>query len=262
MRVQVISLLRAPERIAHVDAVFGTAAITFDRVAAVDGQDLTSAEISRWRRGVPRFYEIPPAELACFLSHRGCWETVVRTGEPIAIFEDDVHLGKNAREILADKSWIPTGADIVKLDTTLTKTIVDRRPVISVHGRTAVRLRGYHTGGAGYVLTERGARKLLDAIRTISDPFDQLLYNPALPLHGQLEIYQLVPALCIQHDVLHRSSLDLPSYLEGGRGRLKRTAVAKLMREIQRPVERLSIALRGATLNLTGMRRWGPIPFE
>jgi GR25 family glycosyltransferase involved in LPS biosynthesis len=42
-----------------------------------------------------------PGAVGCFLSHRRCWEECVRSGEALLIFEDDVVLAPNFRNIVA-----------------------------------------------------------------------------------------------------------------------------------------------------------------
>eukprot|EP00957_Ditylum_brightwellii_P123571 9421344-Ditylum_brightwellii.AAC.2 len=41
-----------------------------------------------------------PGMIGCFLSHRRCWEQCMKSGKPLLVFEDDVVLGDNFREVV------------------------------------------------------------------------------------------------------------------------------------------------------------------
>ncbi len=239
MRVLVINLDRAPERLAHVTRTFGEAGVPFERVAATDGKKLGPEEIARWRQGTPHFGEMRESELACYLSHRRCWEMVAAGDEPAVIMEDDLYLGRGARDALARSDWLPADADIVKLETGVRPITMDRAAAGTLPDRKIHRVRGLNTGGGAYVLTPKCARMLLENIKAISDPFDHILFNPRLPFFERLAVYQVVPALCIQDSVLHTDGpgTTFRSYIAPERPAHQREGLAEFSRMISRPVE-------------------------
>jgi glycosyl transferase, family 25 len=263
MKIMVINLDRAPERLERIRTIFDAAGVPFERMRAVDGRQLSEAEIDRWRQGEPRFYLLGPGETACFLSHRQCWEIAARTGEPVVVFEDDIHLGRDAAELLGDPSWIPADADIVKLDTALRSTMVDREGSPVGAGRRVATLRASHVGAAGYVVSPAAARRLMEQTGSFADPVDQYLFNPVSPMSAALSIHQLIPALCVQDGLYRRGDDDvLASALHEERRLNRRSGMAKLKRELTRPLEQLSSnLLRLYRASMYG-QSIGRVPFE
>lgn len=262
MKCYLINLDRSPERLADVKKNFFRLGLNFVRVPAVDGKLLTEAEIGRRLSRAGLYYRLGPGEVACFLSHRKCWE-IIAAGEDdhAAIFEDDVHFSETANEVLARSDWIPGNADIVKLETNLLRTWVDRDHDGTIGNRRLVRLRASHMGAAGYIVSRTGARKLLSMSETFADPVDQFMFNPLLPAFDRLTTYQLEPALCAQYNTVDRGTPieRFESLLRPERPyktQTTRRGVAKLNRELIRPFEQFWIFLSG----LWKKQRSGPIP--
>lgn len=265
MKCYLINLDRSAERLALMAETFSQLGLDFVRIPAVDGRQIDQAELNSCVAGEGRFYRLGSGEIGCFLSHRKFWE-IVATGEDdyAIVFEDDVHLSQVAKEVLSQADWIPAGADIVKLETTLIRTLVDRTSDHRVADRRIVRLRGSHQGTAGYIVSRNGARKLLSMSETFADPVDQFMFNSELPAFKELTIYQMEPALCAQDWAVdkEKSVPALGSLLKEERPlhllQRKGTAMTKLKREITRPFERLG-AILGAILR---RRKFGAIPFR
>jgi glycosyl transferase family 25 len=238
MKVMVINLDRAPERLERIRTIFNAAGVPFERMRAVDGRELTQAEIDRWRQGEPRFYLLGPGETGCFLSHRQCWEIAARTGEPVVIFEDDIHLGRDAAELLGDPSWIPADAHLIKIDTHLRTTMVDREYISIPSQRRLSRLRAMHVAAAGYVVTPAGASLLLDRTSSFSDPVDQFMFNPKSSIFDIIVTYQMIPAISVHNGLSDDvENVVLGSALHEERRLNRRRGFAKIRRELTRPLE-------------------------
>lgn len=265
MKCYLINLDRSPQRLAHMRETFAGLGLDFVRVPAVDGRQLDEGELNGRLSGNGRFYRLGPGEVGCFLSHRRFWE-IVSAGDDdyAAVFEDDIHLSQVAKEVLPRSDWIPADADIVKLETTVVPTLVDRVPKHIVADRRIVRLRGNHTGTAGYIISRDGARKLLSMSEMFADPVDQFMFNVDLPAFRKLTIYQIEPALCAQDWAVEkeRSVSALASLLKDERSThfapKKRTGLAKLKREFTRPFERMGVVVR----SIWRRQKYGPIPFR
>ena len=95
MKLMMINLARATERLASVRALFAGAGLDFIRVDAVDASRLSKADLAATCSSV-RFYlanarRVRPGEIACALSHKKCWQEAFADGTPLAaVFEDDV----------------------------------------------------------------------------------------------------------------------------------------------------------------------------
>ncbi|MET3794135.1 glycosyl transferase family 25 [Aquamicrobium terrae] len=245
-----------------MSTLFAGMEVAFIRVSAVDGKKLTQREIDGWLAGEGNFYHLGPGEVGCFLSHRKCWEFIAE-GEDShsAIFEDDLHFGAGLKDVLVTADWIPNDADIVKLETTLTRTLYQRRQAATIAGRTVRRLHSSQFGSGGYIISRPCAKKLVEESKKIADPVDQFIFNNNLSMALSLKIYHLVPAICIQDLILSQNrfkNYNIGSELSGERPKLQETLRRKILREIQRPIKRISIRLKAS---LGGME-WKKIPIE
>lgn len=245
-------------------AEFGRAGIPFERIAAVDArnqQELASIS-SRVRLLTP--VRMTDGEIACLLSHRACWSLVAAGDDAyVAVFEDDVVLAGNAGPLLADAGWVPAGADLVKLETFLHRTVVGLRPAAVGHGFTTSRLYGLHIGSAGYIVSKQAARALLKATEEIDIPVDHVLFNPRRAAAAGLTIHQLQPSLCVQEQIIAQEVSLLPSLLRqdrevqleaSGFRKPQLSSPGRVMREARRLFRQLADLLR--------LRRSRIIPFE
>lgn len=200
----VINLPRDRERLTHVSKLMEERGIPFELVEAVDGRALTAEEWDRWvpPSGAPR--PLIPGEVGCFLSHRRLWERIVERELPYGVvFEDDIQLSPDAGAVLSDLGWLPRDADIVRLETTLVTVVLDRLPAASLWNRAVRRLHSFHWGTAGYIISRRAAKALLNLNSSITIQVDDFMFNPERAAFRELNIYQLDPAICVQTSVLN-----------------------------------------------------------
>lgn len=264
MKILVINLDRSPDRLAHMRKVFDAQGLSFERVPAVDAQNLSPEEIARWRQGEPNFYELGPGEVGCFLSHRKCWEIAAASPEPFTVIcEDDIFLGRNAAAVLGSHDWIPRDAGIVKLESIRHKVLVEKAKRAEVDGRTVHRLLRDFAASGCYLISRDCAARLVLASETFCDPLDQYLFNGDLPYsHGE-PVLQLVPAVAIQEFFLTTpSDLKLGSALRGERRAKRRTGLEKLKREITRPFKQFGQNAFALGMKYVGSRQWAKIPFR
>ena len=264
MKLFVINLDRQEGRMRRMAAMFEGMDLQFTRVSAVDGRQLSEETIRQWC-GVASFGEVRPGATACFLSHRGCWQRIVDEGLPCAaIFEDDLHLGDDAVALFANGDWVPEEADIVKVETMRQPTRMDKTPVAAPGARKLYRLAGKHIGAGGYVVTRKGAEKLLKMSETFSDPVDHFLFNPELPFASSLVTFQLSPAICMQDFFLKEPAavLGLGSDLHEERTQEKAKGLAKLWREVKRPLFQLSGYLQRKLSTMLTDKQWAVVEFR
>lgn len=233
MRVYVINLDRQPERMERMSRLMG--GLEFERVPAVDGKDLPGPE--RRLKDVPtRPEEVTRFERAVALSHREAWRRVVCSGAALAcILEDDVVLSSAFARFVSDGSWVPADADLVKIE-----AFSKRRLLMGPHeqlceGRSLCRLLSNNLGTAGYVMSAKGAEKLLSRTEILSRPLDHILFEDLLQEDGY-QIYQLYPALCVQESRVG-NPLGLSQFTSSvqGSGQSRLTLKEKMTREVKRP---------------------------
>lgn len=229
MRIYLINLDRAPERLQYMQKAFDEAGLEFTRIAAVDGKQLSDEEISCVVSGEGYWGWLTRGEIGCFLSHRLCWQAIADAKEPYAaIFEDDMVLGANTGKILSTTSWIPEDADVVKLETEGSRIYVDKHDASQVAGRAVRRLRSSHYCAGGYILARNAASNLLEQSQTFADGVDHILFSSETVAAGDHKIYhkiyQLIPAICEQERFVASNADDpmFPSSIQGRRQKCRK----------------------------------------
>jgi glycosyl transferase family 25 len=202
MKAYCINLDRRPDRLAHMTAQFEAMGQSFERVSAIDANTPEIADAVR-RCGVSvTGLKMGAGAHACFQSHRKAWRLLLETGDSHAmVLEDDVVLAPGFAACLAP-GWVPEDADLVRLETFLTRFHRDRGPGIAAAGRRLYRLRSRHAGAGCYVISAVAAERLLGATDPIDDPIDELLFNEAAASFGERVVYQMIPSPAVQGDRL------------------------------------------------------------
>ncbi|WP_404934688.1 glycosyltransferase family 25 protein [Nitratireductor sp. L15S-10] len=267
MKTLVINLERETARLGHMRKVFGEQGLDFTVVKAVDAKLLSQEELKVGRTGTPRFYELGAGEIACFLSHRKCWEIAAQSEDAYTIIcEDDIFLGENASAIFGDESWIPADAGVVRLEACRPKTLIGKAAVSTVAGRKVHPLRVAHAGSGAYVVFRDTAARLLRETNVFCDPLDQFLYSSSEPTMGDLEKYQMVPAPAIQEVFLRKdkslgSSLLEERYSVQSAGK-PRSVGRKILREIGRPRKKIARFFSNAWIYMTTENMWVRVNFK
>lgn len=257
MKCLLINLDRSPARLAHMTDEFSRVGVAFERVAAVDG--LKCPEIA----GMSPHLSL--SEIGCFLSHKACWQ-IIAQGEDAygAIFEDDVILTETAGSLLADDGWVPSDAEIVKVETVFRKAVVAMKQISAGRGYTLHRLHGFHWGSAGYVISKLAARDLLEATRNNDIPIDHVIFNQTSATCSSKVIYQLSPALCTQTSYLLEKTAKFPSEIEQTRHALLQER-GLVNRRRQPPMTKFGIEARRIwrqLVDICRLRREKTIPFD
>lgn len=220
-----INLDRATERLERMRQQLLAADIDFVRISAIDGRSLSSAEVKQYLTKEGSWGWLTPGEIGCFLSHRLCWQAIADgTYEYGVILEDDVVLGDDAGKILSDLSWLPRGADIVKIETAESRIFVDRVVDASICGRSLMRLRSAHYCTGGYILSKSAAHRLVRQHWQFCEAVDDALFSQQAVAANVYRMHQLVPALCVQQSCITSdySGDPLHSSIEGREDKAKR----------------------------------------
>ncbi len=243
MKCLVINLDRSRDRLAHMTVELARIGVAFERVAAIDACNPSDmAATAPYRNSFPS--NLSDAEIACFLSHIACWRIVAESNDAYAaILEDDVLISAVARPLFADSDWIPADADIVKLETVFSKTSVSRIHTSVGYGHSVSRLLGAHLGTAGYIVSKRAARDLIEATYELAAQVDCVMFDPAFQTSWRKTTYQLIPALCMQTQFLSDDEAVLPSQIIDATPRAlatpasekrKRSTPEKVLTEVKR----------------------------
>ncbi len=234
LKAYLINLDRSADRLAHMQAAFAGAGVTFRRVAAVDGAALEAASLEAFRQEAPRHTDWRPGEIGCFLSHLDAWRHIANNPDSFgAIFEDDIHVSPELGRLLASADWIPPDADLVRLEANRPMRLSDGRTIPSLAHRKVYRALSGTSGTAAYILAREAAARLCDAASELRMPADLFLFKPKVsPMARQLSRYQIVPALCVQEGIMQGDTAALESLIKPrtSRGRGYRDSIHPLLR--------------------------------
>ncbi|RYE99468.1 MAG: glycosyltransferase family 25 protein [Oxalobacteraceae bacterium] len=201
LQIYVINLDRSHERMAFVERRFAELKMNFTRIRATDGNALSVAELDAFAAERPRDGKRRwrPGQIGCFLSHSEAWQRIASGVHPFGlVLEDDLHLSDWLPRVVAEVNWIPSDADIVRLESTGQWLLLE--PAASKRiGRMVRRVRSPAWGAGAYLIRQDAAAKLLEAPAILHAPVDDFLFNLKWSTTAQaLNTYQLNPALAMQ----------------------------------------------------------------
>lgn len=176
---------------------------TFERISATNANDPETRErYDTLCRPSPSGRKISIGAYACFESHKSAWRRMLSQGEMQSIImEDDIIFAEGFKNYLSE-DWMPPGADIIKMETYLTRSHLENGRTSVVSNRKLRRLRSRHIGTACYAITAKTARSLLSFSETIQDPVDEIIFGDSSNFLDTHNIYQMIPAPTIQGDRL------------------------------------------------------------
>ena len=225
MKKMVISLSTAKERREHIMAEFAQQDVDFEFFDAITP---VSLDLAISQLGLDGYHStLHQNEIGCLLSHMILWKKVVDEKlKYIAIFEDDIYLGEKAKDFLTNECWIPNECSLVKLEVFYKKIgiALQQQPFLVPNARQLCLLKEVHMGCGGYIISQEMAKKLLNFVITskVLIPVDHVVFREC----PQVNVYQLMPALCIQDMILTQGKTRFPSALEDVRNIRKGQVVA------------------------------------
>ena len=218
MKVIVINLDRSPDRLLEFQAEATRCRLEFERLPGIDGSRLSPAQIQSLTDPHFRFQPVGPGELGVFSSHRLAWRQAAGGSDRwTAVLEDDARLAEDILPALSAIENASPRVGLVRLETTLRRVVMNVDPDVPARGHAIYRMWSWHGGTAGYVIRDECAARLLEATQRMSDPLDQLLFNPLSPLFGIVKPYQLVPAVVVQAAIRDRKTAGAAAASTTGR---------------------------------------------
>lgn len=224
----VVNLVRAADRRALMGELFSKRGIAVNWIAAVDARHPVGDEAERLA-AMPSWGpwgEVHGHAKGCTLSHFKAFQALVDSGASHGlVMEDDIFVAEDLAGWLSNTDWIPADADVVKLerwrdDRLLVllgpKMELPPRPGIGTgvaqhRGLALRRLHSKHSGTAGFIVSARFARAILQ-MPLPNVPIDHLLFNPNVSaLARRSTVYQLMPALIEQGNEPPKVSTAAPS---------------------------------------------------
>ena len=163
-------------------------------------------------------------EIACFLSHRMAWRILLESDAPfIAVFEDDAHLSEDL-SLLLTTALVPPNVHLLRIEEPCGKASIAQKPIHRHCGRGIHHILTRAYGTAGYVISRACAADLLKRTETGTQPVDVFLFDERSEVFCTYNIYQIVPAACVQDMNLNRGkpeTVTFASEIEKGRNEVK-----------------------------------------
>ncbi len=240
IRVYVINLDRAPDRLAAMESQLRSFPMAHERISAFDAANVTKEKMSaiaaprlgrlfRYMSGYHRSEESSPAmfwpeigrylvagEIACYLSHVRALQTFLASDADHAlILEDDVEIDADIADVLSVIGALPQRPRVVKLEGLQASHDV-HYPVASIGMRDIVMMFKPTTGAAGYYINRAGAAEIVSRALPVREPFDAFLRQ--YWLHG-VEVLETRPfpvrqrplgTMIVGRDGQRRAALPMP----------------------------------------------------
>lgn len=194
MRTFVVNLDRHPDRLASIDAQLKGLAISYDRIAAVDGAKLSQAELDEvydlqlCKSLLGR--ELARGEIGCAMSHLAICQRMKDEDISIAcVLEDDAQLSQSLPKALHGLRFLAeTNEPVVCLLTHVGRYTDWGARAMDSDRRICKTVHAYCTHG--YVLNHAAAEALLAHNQKINHPID--FWND-LSAKGVLKVRAVVP---------------------------------------------------------------------
>lgn len=193
--VFLINLDRQPGRLRFMQAQLEALGIAPIRVPAVNGRD----PVERARSSAAPYAQLSPGEIGCFESHRRIWKRMVDEGTPVAcILEDDMLVAGDFATLDIPDAILNT-VDLIKVDYDPTSQPLygaERIPVTDM--RSISRMLTTERSTGCYIVTLRGAGRLLAGTRNYMLPVDTMMFGTHSRLFWTLDVWKLRDAAAIQ----------------------------------------------------------------
>ncbi|AVJ55208.1 glycosyl transferase [Idiomarina sp. OT37-5b] len=164
--VYVINLDRSRERLQHASQQLHSIGVDFTRIAAIDGRQLSDAEIDRVydsERNRQRFYaSLTRGEIACYMSHRKAWQQLLDSpAQAAVILEDDIMVSPAFAELGAAVATLSDDWHLLKLAQPFKPKQHYKLADVGAFTLVDYRTDKPPMGACGYILSRSGAAKLL-----------------------------------------------------------------------------------------------------
>lgn len=220
IKAYVVNMDKNPERMAFMAEQFERMGIPYERFSAVNGNAVSDAEYKAYCDARPHVSKVgtwTKGKMGCNLSHMALWEIAANSFDPYtAIFEDDVIMADILGELMADVSWIPADADIVRLEASTMLLMLLDKGGIPLKGRQLQRVlpnrfkNAFPVGTAAYIIKREAARRILDAPLADNTYTDRVLFDcTTSPVARMLRVYQVNPACAVQDKFHHADAANI-----------------------------------------------------
>jgi len=257
--IYVINLDRRVDRWQVISEDLDFLGLTATRIPGVEAATLAEFDELERKNGKPP--TLPPINLgsaACMIGHTKALKSFLKTEFPAAlILEDDAELALDTLSLLKSTDWWPDGSMVIRLEEgrrhrRFLRRVCGRTP----SGRDLRRLEKFAPGSAAYLVNRDGARLLLEAFKTPTQPVDHTIFDSQVSRTARLlRTCQIVPAMA-------RQRRDDNSDIVGWRPEQKLAGLKQQMYRLRLLWARLPYKIRLLGPRLTGEVRKILVPYS
>ncbi|MDB4078607.1 glycosyltransferase family 25 protein [Amylibacter sp.] len=226
--VWVINLKKRPDRLEKIRKRLDQLGVEWKNIEAIDGHNCEESALNVSTK-VGEIGFLSNNTRACSASHYKAWELLISKKVNYGIIlEDDVELSDEFKDLLYDESWIPSRSNLIKLEkfapnkvskiligSVLSHALGNTRHVHKMYSR--------HTGAAAYLLSRKGAEKLVEWNSQFTVPVDHLLFNETVSkVCTALNPMILIPPIAWQSVEVGQGSNIVDSYKLNPLSKLKK----------------------------------------
>ena len=233
----VISILTADKRRNHIIEQFGQKQIPFEFFDAFTPSERLEVHLQRYLPNVKATSTLTAGEKGCLMSHFMLWKKCVDDNLAyISIFEDDILLGENAEQFLANDEWLKVRFNfqeifVLRLETFLMPVQLEhQQQILPFQERNIDILKSKHFGTAGYIISNGAAKYLINLFEKLAveeiRAIDEIMFNEQINV-SLYQVYQLNPAICVQELQLNQENSLLVSDLQQERKKIQQCTPRK-----------------------------------
>ncbi len=145
-------------------------------IEAVDGSLLTPEDVKYYSKSLALTdfgRELTPGEIGCALSHIHMWELMLEENfNEVLVLEDDVRISRSLIDILENRDQLPQNFEHINFSTSAAQNPFGEF-ITDIHRASYHMERPFSTGG--YLITRKGAKKLLKLVYPLYMPIDNFV---------------------------------------------------------------------------------------
>lgn len=201
--IYLINLDRSRDRLVRVDQDLKRLNINYNRISAVDARLLAPSVYERVTAPNPEYpHTLKAGEIACFLSHRLCWQRLVDSNKDWAlILEDNCEFNSHSAKYLSSPEWIPQDCDLIQLTYSRQPTF-SKRQILLPQGNFLLALEYTSpSGSSAYFISRKAAIVAIQQSQQINSPLDNFLFGSLSSYTKQIQPWRLSNAVAKRADI-------------------------------------------------------------
>lgn len=236
--IYLINLDRSRDRLVRVDQDLRRLNIKYNRISAVDANSLPPSIYERVT--APNFeypHTLKSGEIACFLSHRICWQKLVDSNKDWAlILEDNCEFTSRAASYMNSTKWIPHECELIQLTFSKQPTFSNRQIILSDENLLLGLKYASPSGSSAYFISRNAALLALESSKQISCPLDNFLFGYSSCYTKKIQGWRLCNA------VAKRAEISTTIHGRGSKNKninIERLSPKRILKKIRIAVYRL-----------------------